>query len=122
MIRNLKNDDQLPDSLKTGFEQGQMKDWIWVVERDTKIVAILIAAPAHVVAILLRLLSTEDAHPLDVRTLLVTAMKEIKERGFKAYVTWLNPNRPAESALLSIIQSAGGVNLDEPQVICAGRI
>lgn len=122
IIRNLQKGETVPDELKTGFEVGDMPEWIWLVERDGEIVAMLITAPAHVVVILLRLMSTSKAHPLDIKFLLAKAGAEIKERGFKAYVTWLNPQRKAEESLLGIIRGSGGVQLDEPQVICAGRL
>jgi hypothetical protein len=122
IVRNYIKGEELPEYLRTGFEVGNMPEWIWVVEREGKVVALFIAAPAHVVAILLRLLSTREAHPNDIRALLVKAMSDIKERGYKAYVTWLNPDRPAEAALLSIIQSGGGMQFPgERQVLCGGK-
>jgi hypothetical protein len=113
--------ETLPDELKTGFEVGNMPEWIWVAEREGKLVAMLIAAPAHIVAILLRILSTPDAELTDVRALLANAVRDMRERGFKGYVTWLNPERSNEAALLSIIQHTGGLKFSEPQVFCFGR-
>jgi len=120
-IRNYVKGEVLPRELATGFETGSMPEWIWLAERDGKPVAILVVAPAHIVVILMRLLATPGAQGFDVKILLATAMKEIKERGFQAYVTWLNPERAAEAALRSIIQSAGGYVLEEPQILCGGR-
>lgn len=120
-IRNFVKGEELPDSLKVGFENGNQPDWIWVAERDCKIVAILIAAPAHIVAILLRLASTEDAESTDVRVLLVNAVKEIKARGFEGYVTWLNPEGSVEKKLHDIIMAGGGIQLPQPMFFCLGR-
>lgn len=120
-IRNFMKGEELPDALAAGFEKGNQPEWIWVAQRDGKITAILIAAPAHIVAILLRLASTDDAEPMDVRTLLVNAIKDIKERGFEGYVTWLNPEGGMEKKLHDIIMAGGGVQLPQPMFFCLGR-
>lgn len=120
-IRNFVKGEALPEALTVGFEKGNQPDWIWVAERDCKIVAILIAAPAHIVAILLRLASTDDAHPMDVRVLLVNAVKDIKERGFEGYVTWLSPESGTEKKLYDIIMAGGGIQLPQPAFFCVGR-
>jgi hypothetical protein len=123
-IRNFILGEELPDSLKTGFESGKATDasWIWVVERDGKIVASLIAAPAHIVVILLRLLATPDAHPLDVRALLLTVMAAIKERGYVGYLVWADPTRESEKTLIDIIEAAGGGKYPKMQVACYGAV
>jgi hypothetical protein len=120
-IRNLVKGEELPEELKTGFEHGSMPSWIWVAEREGKIVGLVIAAPAHIVAILLRLVSTPEAHPTDVRALLIQVMHDIKERGFKGYITWLDPTREIENSLLSIVEMAGGVKFPNQQVMVFGR-
>ena len=120
-IRNFVKGEELPDSLKVGFENGNQPDWIWVAEREGKIVAILIAAPAHIVAILLRLASTDDAEPMDVRILLVNAVSEIKARGFEGYVTWLSPDSGVEKKLYDIIMAGGGIQLPQPMFFCVGK-
>jgi hypothetical protein len=120
-IRNMVKGDKLPEELRTGFETGSMPEWIWVVERDGKIVGLLIAAPAHIVAILLRVVSTSEAHPNDMRALLIRVMHDIKERGFKGYITWLDPSREIENSLLSIVELSGGVKFPNQQVMVFGR-
>jgi hypothetical protein len=124
LVRNFKLGEELPESLKTGFETGKATDtsWIWVVERDDKIVASLIAAPAHIVVILLRLLTTPDAHPFDVRALLLKATADIKSRGYNGYMVWADPTRDTEKALIEIVKAAGGFELPNAQVACAGRL
>lgn len=120
-IRNFVKGEELPAELSSGFEKGNQPEWIWVAERDSKIVAILVAAPAHIVAILLRLASTDDAEPMDVRVLLVNAVKDIKDRGFEGYVTWLSPDTGVEKKLYEIIMAGGGIQLPQPMFFCAGR-
>jgi hypothetical protein len=120
-IRNIVPGEALPPEFKTGFETGSMPEWIWLAERDGKVVGMLVAAPAHIVVILLRLISTPEAHPNDVRTLLIRVMHDIKERGFKAYVTWLDPTREIENSLLEIVELSGGVKFPNQQVMVFGR-
>jgi hypothetical protein len=120
-IRNLVKGEELPSSLAAGFEKGNQPDWLWVAERDGKIVAILVAAPAHIVAILLRIASTDEAEPMDMRVLLVNAIKDIKARGFEGYVTWLNPDTGVEKKLHDIIMAGGGIQLPQPMFFCVGR-
>jgi hypothetical protein len=120
-IRNFVKGEELPSPLAAGFEKGNQPEWIWLAERQGKIVAILVAAPAHIVAILLRLASTDDAEPMDVRILLVNAISEIKKRGFEGYVTWLSPETGVEKKLYDIIMAGGGIQLPQPMFFCVGR-
>jgi len=120
-IRNMVKGEELPNSLTVGFEKGNQPEWIWIAERDGKPVAILIAAPAHIVAMLLRVASTPEAEWSDVRTLLVNALAEIKSRGFEGYVTWIDPNGEIEKKILQIILAHGGVKLPMPMFFCIGR-
>ena len=122
-VRNLILGEELPDRLKTGFETGRSTaaEWIWVVERDGKIVASLITSPAHIVVIFLRLLATPEAHPMDVRALLLCATAEMKERGYYGFMVWADPTRPTEKSLIDMVIATGGVQLPNVQVACAGR-
>jgi hypothetical protein len=123
IVRNFKLGEELPEQLRTGFEGGNcMPEWYWVVERDGKIVASLIAAPAHIVVILLRLVATPDAEPFDVRSLLLRATIDIKARGYNGYMVWADPNRQNEKSLIDIVIASGGVQLPGTQVACAGKL
>jgi len=65
------------DQIRTRMAEGP----VWVAERDGKVTAILVTAPAHILVILMRVCSIAGANPMDVRALLVNAMAEIRERG-----------------------------------------
>lgn len=122
-IRHYIPGEILPDKLKTGYESGQNCDpqWIWIAENDGKPVAILVTAPAHVVAILMRIICTDDAPKTAVHAILAHSFVEMMERGYKGYVTWVNPSgTDAERALLGIVRAAGGVQFTELQVCCSG--
>lgn len=120
-IRNLIPGEPLAGRLKTGYEETKMPEWIWVAERDGKAVAALVAAPAHVVVILIHLVS-EDAEPMDVRALLVQVMKDIKERGYRGYITWVDPLAARDKALMHIIEAAGGGYLPINMLPCYGVV
>jgi hypothetical protein len=119
-IRNLILGEELPERLRTGYEKTTMPEWFFVAERDGKVVAILITAPAHVFVILIRLLAVEGGHPMDVRSLLVDTMRTIKQRGYIGYVAWLDPKNPAEKCLMDIIEQSGGGQWERNQVACYG--
>jgi hypothetical protein len=123
-VRNLKLDDVVPDELKLGFENAPQTayEWIWVVERDGKIVAMLVTAPAHLVVILLRIKATREAEGLDVRALMIHAFRAFKTRGYKGYLTWLDPTKAPENAFIGIIRAMEGTQLLDPQVACCGKL
>jgi len=121
-IRNLVMGEDLPERLRSGYESTSMPEWIWVAERDGKVTAILVTAPAHILVILMRVCSIAGANPMDVRALLVNAMAEIRERGYKGYVTWVDPTVETENALMGIIKASGGGQLVNPQVACYGTV
>ena len=122
-VRNLILGEPLPDALKTGFESCQCDPrWIWVVEHDGKLTGLLAVAPAHVFVILLRIVMTEDAGTTDARALLAESVAEIKRRGYRAYLTWVNPENRAEAQLMSIVERSGGMAMSEKQVLCWGKV
>jgi hypothetical protein len=122
-IRNLVLGEELPEKLKTGFEVGACDPkWIWIAEHAGKPCGILVTAPCHVLVIFVRLIATEDAPPATVLILLGEAAKEMAMRGYMGYATWLNPMLPEESALLAIIKNFGGVQMQDVQVACAGKL
>jgi hypothetical protein len=118
----LLKDEVLPEGLRTGFDVGPACDpqWIFVLERDGAPVVLLVAAPAHVMVVLLRLVACGDANVGDVRHLLLGAFKMMKERGYLGYVTWVDPTRAIEQALLTLIRHSGGTQMTMPQVSCCG--
>ncbi len=120
-IRHLIKGELLPETLRSGYETGMCDpEWIWIAEHEEKPVAILVTAPAHVVAILIRIISTDDAPHTAINMMLNHAFVEMQLRGYRGYVTWLNPGNEAERTLVGIIRSAGGTQITEPLVCCVG--
>jgi hypothetical protein len=123
-IRNLVKGEELPEALRTGYESGEKSDcdWIWVAEREGRITVIFVTSPAHIAVMFIRLISTPDAHPNDVRSMLIHACSVMKERGYNGYFTWLDPTKEIEKSLLSLFLSAGGMQFPGSQVLCAGVV
>lgn len=119
-VRTLERGEVLPAALQTGYEKTEQPDWIWVVERDGKPVAVLVTSPAHIMVILIRILATPEAQGADVRSLLLHAFREMRARGYKGYTTWLDPTKAPENAFIRIIRAIGGFQLLNPQVVCCG--
>lgn len=121
-IRNYLKGEILPERLRTGYETAPACDpqWIWIAVREAEPVAILVTAPAHCVVMIMRLVSTERAHPTDIRSLLVCFVRKVKERGYPGYMTILNPEHETEEALGRIIEQAGGVRIPEAHYVCVG--
>lgn len=82
------------------------RKWVWVVEHEDAIKAVLIAAPMHGMVFLLRIGANEDAPGTWLLTLLRTVMAECKERGYIAMMTYLTM-RPEEQKLLRIANREG---------------
>jgi hypothetical protein len=123
-IRNMVKGEELPEALRTGYESADNADfdWIWVAEHEGRITAIFVTAPAHVAVLFIRLISTSDAHPNDVRAILVYACAVMKERGFQAYFTWLDPTKEVERTLMDIFIGAGGTKFPNEQILCMGVV
>lgn len=121
-VRNFVKGEELPETLRTGYESAPNADtdWIWVAEHEGRITAIFVTAPAHLAVLFIRLISTPDAHTNDVRAILVYACAVMKERGFQAYFTWLDPTKDVEKTLMDIFIQAGGTRFPNEQALCAG--
>lgn len=119
----MRKGERFPEELRTGYEGGQCDpDWIFVVEREEKPVAILVAAPVHIVVLLVRLLSSPRASVNDVRSLLLYFVKTVKERGYSGYITYLGLHLEQERTLAEIIKATGGTQIEEPQYLCLGTV
>jgi hypothetical protein len=47
-------------------------------------------------------------------------LRDTKARGFKAYITHLDPTQPLENKLMRLCQDAGGLQVTIPQVAVIG--
>lgn len=121
LVRNLKLGEELPEVLRTGFEQGKCDpSWIWVIEYNEKAVGILVTSPAHIAVILLRLVISEGAPSSAAATLLTTAFKEMHERGYRGYMVWFGAGTVVENQLLHLVEASGGGVLERDMSLCYG--
>lgn len=110
ITRLLRPGEPIPSSLGTSCEALPAIDpqWIWVVDNNGIIEGCLIAAPAHGLAIMLRLCTIPSASPTVIVRLLRRFLSDILSRGYPVYVTSLDMDNPAEQQLSRIIARAGG--------------
>jgi hypothetical protein len=121
IVRNLYDDERLPEGLNTGFEHCAVTpDWCWVLERDCGVVAALLAAPFHGIVFLGRLSTMERrCRSADVLVLLRRAVRDMQDRGFNAYIVFLEEGHRHCGKLARILKRSGAI-LFEPKHICAG--
>lgn len=121
-IRNLKPGEQLPDTLPTGFEVWNRfdREWVWLMEFHGQPVACMVAAPAHGLAILLRIVATKDA-PLGWGVIILRrVLSDIRERGYLSFTTFLDTDNEAELKLGRICERAGAIFIPANGVWAAG--
>lgn len=117
-VRNIEDGDALPESLYTGFEAMPMdSDWAWIAVKKATINGILIAAPCHGIAFIARLVVRKNAPFETLPLLLRKFFRDAKDRGFSGFMTYLDPTRKEESALLGLVRKAGGQQITLPQVL-----
>lgn len=121
-VRTLRDDERLPETLDSGFDRMAVDpNWCWVLERDCGIVVALLAAPFHGVVFLGRLAADERARPADVLLLVRRAIHEIEDRGFSAYLTFLDETEPGRK-MTSILKRSGALVFEAKHTCIGGSI
>lgn len=108
--RTLRFDESLPDSLSADLV-GVIVDpqWCWVVDvMGVGKVAALLVAPAHGLAIFIRLCVLPEAPRWVLGRLFRKVLDDLSERGYHGYAALLDPSRSEELKLLRIVARAGG--------------
>ena len=124
-VRTLNRDEPLPN-LSHNFQPGTVlpqHNWIWLVERDSKPIVMLIAAPAQTSVFLMSLAAAADSLSDNSQALMLlfrTALADMLKRGYPAFWVNLEPARPLESKLLSIIKRLPNVKLIENCTLAIG--
>lgn len=98
-IKHPRAGDVLPIPLE--FQKFD-PDWVWIMGN-----AILIAAPAHDMILLLRLVKWGEMPNLWLHRLFQHVLKEVKARGYRGYMAWLANDVAEEKKLLEIAHRAG---------------
>lgn len=114
VIRHPREGDVLP--IPSEFERYD-PEWVWVYGN-----AILIAAGAHDLVLLLRLVRWGEMPELWLHRLLRHAIREARERGYHRYMTWLAKDVYEEQQLLKIAAKYGAQFEPFTGDLAAGRI
>ena len=107
-VRILHPDESLPDWTNLPTYPSMDRDWIWVVDGPDGIAGILLAAGCHGMVFILRLQMRPGVSRHLLVPLLRKSIADWQERGYKGYVTILDPENPAEEQLMRIVHRAGG--------------
>jgi hypothetical protein len=122
-VRTLRADEPMPQHLNTGFEQmAVMNDFVWVAEKEGKVIGMLLASPCHGLIFFVRLRAEKDAPPMTVPLLFRKCVNDCKERGFKGYFTYVDPSIETERRFIPICHRAGGVQITSLQVGLVGKL
>jgi hypothetical protein len=120
-VRTLRPDESIPDGLNTGFERMPiMPDWCWLAEEEGITQGILMAAPCHGLVYLARVCVKEEANKAVLLALFRALFRDTKARGFKVYITHLDPTKELESRLIGLCRETGGYQVTIPQVAVVG--
>lgn len=93
------------DVLPIPFEfQTFDPEWVWIYGNS-----VLIAAGAHDIVLLLRLIRWGEMQPLWAHRLFQHIVKETRTRGYQRYMTWLAKDLLEEQELLKIAARHGAV-------------
>lgn len=112
-IRTLRPDE--------GARYGLDAEWVWVAAREGAFIAQLIASPCHGKVMILRV-QAKPEQGIALGLLFRKFVRDIEARGFQEYFTWLDPTRPEEAQLLSVLRRAGCEQLMDVQVAVRGKI
>jgi hypothetical protein len=123
-VRTLDRDEPLPN-LSHNFKPGTVlpqHNWIWIVERDSKPIVMLITAPAQTCVFLMSLAAADSLgdNSQALMILFRSALADMLKRGYMAFWVNLEPARALESKLLSIVKRLPNVKLIENCTLAIG--
>jgi hypothetical protein len=121
-VRNLRYGEELPPELDTGFNATLDRDWVWIAESDCDIQAVLLAAPFHGCAHLGRVVARPGASTLVLTVLLRWVLRELKARGLRGFIAWLEKGEPTCERLLHAVKSAKGFVEEKPHVLVGASL
>jgi hypothetical protein len=124
VVRLMREGDVFPPEFDVGFDQLGKLDyrWIWVAERNGVIEGVVAASPCHGMALVWRVAIDHDSPKSLLLKLLRAFMRDIRQRGYSGYMTWVDPNRRPESQLRRVIEHLGGKSSHERMVLVAAPL
>lgn len=122
-VRTLRPKEGMPQHMNTGFEQlPVMNEFVWVAEKEGKVIGMLMASPCHGLIFFVRLRTEKKAPAMTVPLLFRKCVKDCLERGFLGYFTFVDPSLDAERRFIPICHRAGGTQITSLQVGLVGKL
>lgn len=105
---------RMPNSLTEPFPHGWPYDleWTWVAKRGNQCVGALYAGICQNIVIVMMVRSID---PNSLLPLFRAFVADCRDRGHKAYMVYLNPEKPEQMQIAKIAQKAGAIIF--PQVM-----
>lgn len=122
--RQLRHEDTIPSSLEAAFDILHQLDpqWVWVLDDCGVITGVLVASPAHGMAVIWRIsISPSASHVAPVRLLRVF-LRDIRRRGMRGYMTVVNLNSSTQAQLARIIERSGGKVIESGMTMLASPL
>jgi GNAT superfamily N-acetyltransferase len=122
--RLMRPGEVIPSSLEAAFDLlGQIDpDWVWVLDVDGTIKGVLVASPAHGVAVVWRVVVEPGASSMGLGKLLRAFLRTCRQRGIRGYLTMLSLSRETESRLAKILEHSGGKVVMENMAMMVSRM
>lgn len=113
LIRHLETGDLVSQELLGKWGLFYLDcEWVWIVEHEGTVEAILITAPMHGVLFLLRIAATKNAPRAWMVVMLRRVLREAKERGLLAVMTYLTATKE-ELKLVRLATREGWLGVPE---------
>jgi hypothetical protein len=122
-IRTLREGEPMPQHLGTGYEtMPVMNSFIWVAEKEGRIIGILMAAPCHGLILLMRLCIEEGSNHSVAHLLFRHCMRDSEKMGFRGYFSYVSTETETERSLIAICRKAHGLQVPQLHVPLVGSI
>ena len=122
-IRHPYDLGEIPAELIVGFEVMPLDpQWVWVIEHENRIVALVITHNMNGILLLLRMNATSSAPREWAVVALRQVLTEAKERGLMGFLTLLQDSKPQEVKLMRIAQRNGAVLLPFSGALAFGSL
>lgn len=122
-IRHLYPDEPIPQ-FGHGFPSSplQQPEWVWIAERDSTPLAILITAPMQGVVMLLRIYVKDNSPNSILVGLFRKSLADMYSRGYTKYVVFLDKDQPECKKLLKIATKAGATVVEGNHILASGPV
>lgn len=126
-VRLLRPNEPIPRNLPHGLPADyviRQPEWVWIAEENGEPLAMLIAGPVQNIVYLMRICATSKEPARGAAALMLlyrTALADMRQRGYNAYMVHLQPETPfGERMLRAIRRMAGSKLVEQPSVTFVG--